>query len=541
MQVTLFLNPYLTMTTTRRIFIKNLGVATAGLSLLPSFNSLGNHLFVPAIALPRSKPEQQGVSPAGILQFLDEVETSKIGFHSVMIIRRGHVVAEGWWSPYAPPLKHTLYSLSKSFTSTAVGFAVSEKRLGVDDPVTSFFKDELPSSVSGNLAAMKVKHLLTMSTGHAKDTMTPIREAKDASWSKTFLEQPVEYEPGTFFLYNTGATYMLSAMVQKLTGQTVMQYLTPRLFEPLGIEGMDWEMNSQGVNVGGYGLRVTTEDIAKFGQLYLQKGMWNGKQIMPASWVEQASSKQVNSNPSGQNYNADNDWAQGYGYQFWRCSVGGYRADGAFGQFGIVLPEYDAVIAATSESFDMGASMKLIWKYVLPAMKQEDASAIDEYAGKKLDERLKSLTLDFDKGTPYSPLAKRISGKLFEVASNDLNVETVSFRFSKDFCTLTVKRDEIIYKFECGLNRWVNQKEMLPILFQVPGRTDITSKISAVATWSDEKTLTITKRYIETAHGDQLTFIFDDDRVTIKFLNSVAKGNPNVPEKRPDLNGRSTT
>jgi CubicO group peptidase (beta-lactamase class C family) len=541
MQVTLFLNPYLTMTTTRRIFIKQLGVGAAGLSLIPSLNSLGNDSFVSPLALPRSKPGQQGVSPAGILQFLDEVEKSKIGFHSVMIIRHGHVVAEGWWSPYAAPLKHTLYSLSKSFTSSAVGFAVSEKRLAVDDPVTSFFKDELPSSVSGNLAAMKVKHLLTMSTGHAKDTMTPIREAKGASWSKTFLEQPVEHEPGTFFLYNTGATYMLSAIVQKLTGQTVMQYLTPRLFEPLGIEGMDWEMNAQGVNVGGYGLRVTTEDIAKFGQLYLQKGMWNGKQIMPASWIEQASSKQVDSNPSGQTYSADNDWAQGYGYQFWRCSVGGYRADGAFGQFSIVLPEYDAVIAATSESFDMGASMKLIWNHLLPAMKQVESTGIDDNSGEKLDDRLKSLTLGFEKGVAYSPLAQRISGKLFKVESNDFNVETVSFRFNEDSCTLTVKRDEVVYKFECGLNRWVNQKEMLPILFQVPGRTNITSTTSVVATWSDEKTLTITKRYIETAHGDQLTFIFDDDRVTIKFLNSVAKGNPNVPEKRPDLNGRSTT
>ncbi|HEX5169014.1 MAG TPA: serine hydrolase [Cyclobacteriaceae bacterium] len=528
------------MATNRRFFLKQIGLGAAGLSIAPSLQSFGNSSSIAKTtsSLPRSKPEEQGISSSGILEFLDEVQKSKIGFHSIMILRHGHVVAEGWWAPYGPALKHTLYSLSKSFTSSAVGFAVAEKRFTIDDKVISFFKEELPATVSDNLAAMKVRHLLTMTTGHVKDTMPPIREAKDASWSKTFLAQPVEREPGSFFLYNTGASYMLSAIVQKRTGQPVIEYLKPRLFEPLGIEGMDWESNAQGVNVGGYGLRVKTEDIAKLGQLYLQKGTWKGKQLLPASWVEEATRKQVNSNPSSADYSADNDWAQGYGYQFWRCSTGGFRADGAFGQFSIVLPEYDAVVAVTSESFNMGASMKLIWNYLLPAMKQAPTTSADESIQKKTKERLKNLSLDLPNGSISSPVVQRISGKSFQIDNNEFKVASLSFMFRNDSCVFTVKDDKGEHRVECGLNIWTDQNKPM-VLFSVPGRTDVSTKVSASAIWTNENTLVIMERFTETAHGDQLTCTFEGDQLDVKFLNSVANGNPNNGEKRANLKGRT--
>jgi len=190
-------------------------------------------------ALLRSTPEQQGVSSSRLNLFLDEVAKSKIEFHSIMVVRHGQVIAEGWWAPYKPSLKHTLYSLSKSFTSTAVGLAVNEGLFNIEDSVISFFPSDVPQPVNANLAAMKVKHLLTMSKGHVKDTIQPMRNGQ-VTWVQTFLSQPVEREPGTHFLYNTGATYMLSAILQKITGQTLMQYLRPRLFDPLDIQGEDW-------------------------------------------------------------------------------------------------------------------------------------------------------------------------------------------------------------------------------------------------------------------------------------------------------------
>ena len=217
--------------------------------------------------LPRGIPEAQGISSSAILEFIEAADKNIESMNSFMLVRHGQVVAEGWWSPYNADSPHSLYSLSKSFTSTAVGLAISEGKLSVDDEVLKFFPDDAPAEPSKNLKAMRVSDLLRMSTGHQVEP----KRTKDEAWTKTFLAQPVPYKPGTHFLYNTSATYMLSAIVQKATGTTVLDYLKPRLFEPLGIEHPTWETSPQGISTGGYGLSIRTEDIAKFGQLYLRK------------------------------------------------------------------------------------------------------------------------------------------------------------------------------------------------------------------------------------------------------------------------------
>ncbi|MEI8378639.1 MAG: serine hydrolase [Planctomycetota bacterium] len=308
--------------------------------------------------LPRSSPESQGVSSQAIREFV-ETANLKIGtLHSFMLVRHGHVIAEGWWKPESPDKPHVLHSLSKSFCSTAVGLAVAEGKLSIDDHVLKFFPEEAPEKPSDKLKQMRVRDLLTMSTGHE----TEPKLTADESWVKSFLAHPVPHKPGAHFQYNTPATYMQSAIVQKVTGKTVLEYLKPKLFEPLGIENPEWMSSPQGISTGGFGLKVRTEDIAKFGQLYLQKGMWNGKPLIPASWVEQATAKQVSngSDPA-------RDWDQGYGFQFWRCRHGAYRGDGAFGQFCIVLPEQDAVIAITADTKDMQAELNVVWDKLLPA------------------------------------------------------------------------------------------------------------------------------------------------------------------------------
>src|SRR2546421_7508184 len=245
-----------------------------------------------ATMLPRSVPEAEGVSSNNIIQFLDATAKSKTEFHSFMLLRHGKVIAEGWWNPYRADLKHTLYSCSKSFTATAIGFAVQEKRFSLDDKVISFFPNNLPDTVSKNLSELTVKDVLMMSDGQEPDPTFPVA-SKDTNWIKGFLATPVVHEPGTQFLYNSLGTYMLSAIVQKSTGQKTIDYLKPRLFDPLGIGGEDWETDWQGINTGGGGVRLKTEDMAKFAELFLQKGNWNGKQILPASWVEEASSMKI--------------------------------------------------------------------------------------------------------------------------------------------------------------------------------------------------------------------------------------------------------
>lgn len=308
--------------------------------------------------LPRSAPEAQGVSSAGIREFVEAADRQVIAMHSFMLVRHGKVIAEAWWQPESANKPHVLWSLSKSFTSTAVGLAVAEGKLSINDPVLKFFPQDGPAEPSDKLKAMRVRDLLTMSTGHEAE----VKFSTNTPWVQAFLAHPVPHKPGTHFLYNTPGSHMLSAIVGKVTGQTMLDYLKPRLFDPMGIENPEWKTSPQGDTLGGYGLFLRTEDIAKFGHLYLQKGKWNGQSLVPAAWVEQATSKQVSngSDPA-------RDWDQGYGFQFWRCRHGAFRGDGLNGQFCIVLPEQDAVIVMTADTRDMQAQLNVVWDKLLPA------------------------------------------------------------------------------------------------------------------------------------------------------------------------------
>jgi CubicO group peptidase (beta-lactamase class C family) len=319
-----------------------------------------------AQSLPRSTPEAEGVSTPKIIEFIETANAKVNSMHSFMLVRNGKVIAEAWWSPESADKPHVLWSLSKSFTSTAVGLAVADGKLSIDDPVLKFFEEEAPAEQSANLKAMRVKDLLTMATGHQDEVN--LREQKE--WAKAFLAHPVPHKPGTHFKYNTPATYMQSAIVQRVTGQKVVDYLQSRLFDPLGIAAPKWDESPEGVSLGGYGLYLKTEDIAKFGQLYLQKGKWGDRQLVPAGWIEQATSKQVSngSDPS-------RDWDQGYGFQFWRCRHNAFRGDGKDGQFCVVLPDQNAVIAITANTGDMQAELNVVWDKLLPAFEAQPLPA----------------------------------------------------------------------------------------------------------------------------------------------------------------------
>ncbi|KGM08631.1 beta-lactamase, partial [Cellulomonas bogoriensis 69B4 = DSM 16987] len=252
-------------------------------------------------------------------------------------------------------LPHDLFSMSKTFTSCAVGFARAEGLLDLEDRVVDHLGDA--GSTDPNLHAMRLRHLLTMTTGHDGDVTG--QTVTDPDWVHGFLSQPVQHPPGTHFVYNTAATYALSAVVQARTGQRLLDYLTPRLLEPLGVAGATWEQSPQGIDTGGFGLALRTEDIACFGQLLLQDGVWQGRQVLPEGWVAEASARQVRS------VHSESDWTEGYGYQLWR-SRHGYRADGAFGQFCLVLPEHQAVVVMTSATPDLQGVLNRVWEHLVP-------------------------------------------------------------------------------------------------------------------------------------------------------------------------------
>jgi CubicO group peptidase (beta-lactamase class C family) len=377
-------------------------------------------------ALPRATPESQGISSAGLQALYAEADAERFGIHGLMVLRHGKVVAEGWWAPYTADDPHELYSLSKSFTSTAIGLLQAEGRINIHDKLLSFFADEAPSDAADNLKNMRLRDLLMMSTGQQPEDVDRINiGAADGSGTRQFLAAPVKQRPGTLFYYNTPASYMLSATVQKVTGQTVRDYLVPRLFEPLGIATPAWDLSPEGYNVGGSGLHLRTEDIAKFGQLLLQRGEWNGRRLLPAEWVDQATARQT-SNGS----NPDSDWEQGYGFQFWRCTRGFYRGDGAFGQFVIVMPQYDAVVAINSGSGNMGGIMKILWARLLPELRAAPLPE-DRAAQGALQARLAHLQLPVTSGAVKKPLAATISGRVYQLEPNDERIEAVTLEFAK--------------------------------------------------------------------------------------------------------------
>ena len=523
------------MSYSRRTFLRQAGLGVAGLGLALRLPEALAAEGGSGRKLPRSAPEAQGVASAGILGFLEAIEKSAHEFHSFMLVRHGHVIAEGWWAPYRPELRHMLYSLSKSFTSTAVGLAVGEGKLKVEDRVVSFFPDDLPGTVSDNLAALRVKDLLTMSVGHAQDSTGSI--TKSENWVRTFLSLPIVYAPGTAFLYNSGATYMLSAIVQKVTGRKVLDYLTPRLFQPLGLAGMTWETCPRGINTGGWGLSLPTEGLAKFGQLYLQQGAWNGRQIVPASWVEEATSFKIQQ-PAGAGADLEalkptSDWHQGYCYQFWRCRHQAFRGDGAFGQFTVVLPDQDAVLAITSESPNMQGELDLVWAHLLPAMRA-GALAADRPGQARLREKLAALALPPPKAQAASPLAAAISGKSFKLETNPMGVESATFDFRNRTCLYTVKDRTGEHRLECGIETWLEGETTMPGMPPklTSGNLGPRSRVAASGTWKDEKTFEMTWRFTETPHHERVTCRFDGDKVALEFMSSVTRR-----EKQPVLHG----
>jgi CubicO group peptidase (beta-lactamase class C family) len=292
--------------------------------------------------------------------------TKDLNIFSVVVLQHGEKVGE---YHREPERVRQQYSATKSFTSTAVGIAIDEGLLSLDDRVLEFFPEEAPACPSNNLINLKVKDLLKMAVGHDNGYLmadgsfgtTPRGEVLEKNWVNYCLNQQFPYKPGEKFIYNNAAAYLAGVIVQKLSGELLEDYLMPRLFQPVGISKPIWEKCPMGYNFGAGGLELKVSDLSKFGQLYLQKGVWKGKQLLSGSWVKEATSKQIDTDNRG-------DWGQGYGYQFWRGEYNSYRADGKYGQYCIVLEKENAVIAINSHSNHVRRILENLWVEVWPQL-----------------------------------------------------------------------------------------------------------------------------------------------------------------------------
>ena len=400
-------------------------------------------------------PESQGVPSEAILKFIDGCEKTfdagDLGaMHGFVIVRHGKVIAEGSWKPFDTLNEtHMLYSHSKSFTSSAIGLLADRGKIDLDERIVDIFSNEVPAKVSENLAQLRVRDLLTMNVGK-KDHL--LRDGGD--WVKEFLSKDFFRKPGTGFKYDSDATYMLAAIVEKKSGMKMMDYLQKNMFDQIGITKAWTTYSPQGIPCGGWGMNMTTRELARFGQLYLNRGRWDGKRVLSSDWVSLATTRQTWSgwqNVGVKALGEGTDWEQGYGFQFWRCRHGAYRADGAGGQYTVVIPEKDMVVSAHAGLGDFPKELDLIWDNLLPVLKDAPL-AENPSAQKKLADRLAKLAI---KPVEFARARKWTTPFEFSLRENSRGFKSVRFD-PKDgggcICTLVTRAGE--QKFPAGTGEW---------------------------------------------------------------------------------------
>ncbi len=461
----------------------------------------------------KATPESQGIPSSAILNFLNKVNQQELEVHSFMLLKNGRNIADCWWKPYAAQYRHQLFSLSKSFTSIAIGLAVEEGLLTTGTLVADIFADEmkeLGEKVDEKIKKMTVKNLLTMGTGMTYENWV-WDEGDNSNNILEFLSSHVKNEPGSTFFYNTLATYMCSAIITRLTGQKLVDYLMPRLFEPLGIDPF-WEEDKLGISYGGFGLNIRTEDIAVFGQMLLQNGEFNGRQLVPEAWVKEATSKQINNGED-----ADSDWAQGYGYQFWRCVPDGvYRGDGMYGQYCIVMPDQNCVIAVTS-NLDMDKFMKLIWNDLLPWLGGEEAMPQSKDYDRLMEFVTRQTHLKVNENAEEYPTFRGV----YKLASDtkipdEFKINKLSINFENGECLLALYKEgnlQPLYVVRFVEKQWVETAK--PFWF-----SEHFYRAVCYGEWNNEEFAANVWHY-ETPVNTKLCFAFSEER---KSLTLQVKG-----------------
>lgn len=471
--------------------------------------------------LPRAKsPEEVGVSSRAIEKFLDYIKTEELEFHSFMVVRHGKVAAEWYNEPYNAQATHAMYSVSKSFSATAIGFAVSEGLISLDDKVLDFFPEYTPKTPSPYFDKLTVRRLITMTSGKQTNMLA---DKGKFDWIEDFINSPWVFEPGTAYLYVNENIYMLCAIINKVTGMTVTEYLTPRLYEPLGMKVPFWETDPHnGVEAGGWGLFISTEDLAKFATCYLHGGKYNGVQVIPEEWTKEATVNQIGNikMPS-----LDHDCNVGYGYCFWMNDTEShsYRCDGMFSQFAINFPEYDASIISTAGIPDESAARKAIWNSFpegfIDAKKRNTLNITDsvietpEISPHSLTEaRINGRTIKVRKkillniiGMPMSMLPLAVT---FMMSDRAGNINNVKFMFGDKECSITWDEGDENNTVFCGMDGHYRYGTMT--------LGGITFKVCANAVWTDDINLKVSIRPLETIGKRTLNFLFKkNNKVTI--------------------------
>ena len=467
-------------------------------------------------------PEEVGVSAKAIAAFIEDLDESGIEAHSLMILRHGKVAFECWAEPLGPDIPHVMYSVSKSITATAVGFAIEEGLLSLQTKLLELFPEYRPEKPDENLEKLNVYHLVTMTAG--KDVPTLSDKAKNR-WVQDFFDAKWAFAPGEFWRYISENTFMLSAMLARVTGMSLTDYLTPRLFEPLGFDRVPfWEKDGYGIEAGGWGMYLTTEELAKVILCYQQGGVFDGKQVIPEKWAKEAGKKQV----ENLQYN-DLSSTSGYGYGFWRNPVpNSYRADGLFSQFGMVFEDADACFIMTSNEIFEDKARDCVWRHFPGVFTTPCAKPPKE---KVAAGQLKLKSLPNLSQRPHSRLENTINGRTIKINCNHLlekaglplsmvmapvlqmnferlgDIKQVRFRFLGDVCEMTWREGLFKNTIECGMDGKQRCSNMKLSQFNFTA--------CSTAAWENERTLCVWTRPLEAIGQRRIRFVFSGDKVAI--------------------------
>ena len=443
---------------------------------------------------PVTTPESEGISSKALLNMMKNL-TELEYLNSIIILRHGHAILESWFAPYERKNQHQLFSLSKSFTSAAVGLAQSEGRLKISDKLVDFFPEYADSIIDKRMLDITLEDLLTMRSGHLVCATQYMFGQED--FVKAFLSSPLDTAPGSCFTYNSGATYMLSAVIRKVTGENVREYLLPRLFEPLKISPGIWECCPKGINLGGWGFYLTTDDLAKFTQLLLQDGKWNGKQLIPADYLAAATVKHADNS-----MNALPDWKLGYGYQFWMSQYG-FRGDGASGQYIIVIKEYDLAIAVTSCLGNMQDVLNIFWNDLIPQLK-DSALAEDTESYDELQKYISTVQIPLKE----SVVAGTPTNTCFHFQENAAGISVCDVSFGEKCCSLTFHTSKGTEQLRAGFGYFEHS------IFQLTDNRP--HPVAAGARWLSSNVLEIESFICDGIYRDIWTIDFSDKEEPLK-------------------------
>lgn len=457
---------------------------------------------------PTATPESAGIPSSALLRMMKRLAAIEF-LNSIIVLRHGRSVLECWLEPYERETPHQLFSLSKSFTSCAIGLAQAEGRLKISDKLVSFFPEYDRRITDPRMRQTTLQDLLTMRSGHLVAAASKYMVGRE-DFVDAYLASPLDTDPGTQFTYNSGATYMLAAVIRKTTGENVREYLIPRLFAPLGIAPGVWECCPRGTNLGGWGLSLTTDDLAKFAQLLLRHGEWNGRQLLPADYLAEAT--RVHSDNSKNNLP---DWRSGYGYQFW-VSRHGYRGDGAAGQFAVVLEEHDLCIVTTSCVTDMQAMLNAFWEELLPSLSKTPLPE-DPAAQRELREFLAGMRITPQKKS----VVPRHGNTLFRFRENPAGIRQCELTFGTECCALTFLTERGTEQLRAGFGHYEHS------VFQLTDR--LPHPVAAYAVWTSPDTLEIHSFIRDGIHRDIWTVDFADPAEPLKNRQICTNFRPAKP------------